>query len=205
MKSFDIDLATEIAKETAATFCLLEFQFAATYRYTDRDISLYHGGHKYSSINFRLGNFVSAANMSIDRMTIDIDNAGLIFSAILLGEDVRNKTVIQSFGCLNADNKIIAVAEFFRGVLSDWDIAEDKARVTIVNEFILWKKKTLRICSSTCPWGFKETECGYAGAETWCDQSYEHCLSLGNENNFGGHRFLPSIMEKEIWWGRTRK
>ena len=205
MRSFDVTLAAEIAKETAATFCFLEFQFAATYRYTDRDISLYSGGNKYSPLNFTLGNFVSAANMSIDRMTIDIDNTGLIFSAILLGEDVRNKTVIQSFGCLDADNKIIAVAEFFRGILSDWDISEDTARITVVNEFILWKKKTLRICQSTCPWGFKETECGYAGVETWCDQSYERCLALNNEDQFGGFRFLPSIMEKEIWWGRIRK
>ena len=204
MKSFDADLVAEILKEVASTFCLLEFRFTETYRYTDRDIPLYYGGEKYEPIGFSLGNFVSAANMSIDKMTIDIDNVLLEFSALLLGEDVRNKIVIQSFGCLDANNKIIAVAEFFRGILSDWEITEDKARITIVNEFILWRKETLRICQSSCPWGFKETECGYVGAETWCDQSYERCLALSNTDNFGGFRFLPSISEKEIWWGRTR-
>jgi hypothetical protein len=51
---------------------------------------------------------------------------------------------------------------------------------------------------------YEITECGYIGAETWCDQSYERCATLMNTANFGGERFLPALMEKEIWWGRSR-
>jgi len=47
-------------------------------------------------------------------------------------------------------------------------------------------------------------QCLYAGGETWCDRTYARCLVLGNTDNFGGFRWLPSIIDKEIWWGRLR-
>ncbi len=418
MRNFDADLVAELLEEVTSTFYLLEFQFDSTYRYTDRDVSVYYGGNKYEPLSFDFGNLVYAANMSVDRVTVDIDNVSLWLSAILLGEDVRNKTAILSFGCLyglpylsddsligywplnetsgtnapdesdnsndgtlvnmedadwvdgvvgkclsfdgvnkyvdcnnavnlavtgsmtigmwvnktsyvyygglickwyqnefdicaksaqeirilqgdgthedivfdsftwnndewyyftvvrdavnkklrlyvngvqsgaeksytrvvsssnrkvtigrrsegtaqafnglidevriydkalsvdevkalynNPSNKYLGVVDLFRGFVGDWEISELQARVTLVNEFILWKKKTLRTCSATCPWPFKDaTYCKYAGAESWCDQSYNRCLALGNSANFGGFRFLPAIAERQIWWGRV--
>jgi hypothetical protein len=50
---------------------------------------------------------------------------------------------------------------------------------------------------------YEVTECAYIGGSLWCDQSYERCVSLDNDENFGGFRFLPSLMEKDIWWGRV--
>lgn len=49
---------------------------------------------------------------------------------------------------------------------------------------------------------YKTTECSYIGAGTWCDQSYERCLALGNNANYGGMRFAPAMQEKQVWWGR---
>ena len=31
---------------------------------------------------------------------------------------------------------------------------------------------------------FKSQWCGYSGSETWCDQSYQRCKFLNNEDNF---------------------
>jgi phage-related protein len=58
---------------------------------------------------------------------------------------------------------------------------------------------------SSCPWVFKGTECAYSGGESTCDQTYERCRFLSNTDNFGGDRFINSLMQKEIWWGRTQK
>jgi len=156
-------------------------------------------------------------------VSIDFDNVGLTMSAILLGEDVRNKTAKLSFGCYGTmgmvwdsgiewdaeiqwleGTTIIGVVDLFQGIISDWNLSETMAQMTIVNEFILWKKKTLRIAQAACPWDFKGTECTYSGGETWCDKSYERCTALSNTDNFGGFRFLPSIAEKSIWWGRVQ-
>lgn len=44
--------------------------------------------------------------------------------------------------------------------------------------------------------------CRYAGAETWCDKSYERCLALSNTLHFMGMRWIPGLQGKEIWWGQ---
>jgi hypothetical protein len=105
-------------------------------------------------------------------------------------------------GTLTVDSKEIVTEKFMQGFIGGWELAEDnKATITIQNEFVLWSKKTLRTQSSSCPWVFKGVECTYAGQETWCDQSIVRCASIGNSNSFGGFRYLPSITGTEIKWG----
>ena len=100
----------------------------------------------------------------------------------------------------------VETQEIIRGFIGGWELFDDtKAKVTITNELILWNKRSLRTAQSSCPWIFKggtdNPECGYSGLETQCDQSWENCKDLGNDENFGGNRFLPALMEKKIWWG----
>ena len=134
----------------------------------------------------------------------EIGNVDLQMSAVFLIEDIMNKWGILRIGFLDSDNTIIDQPfEVFRGLVSTWKLSEPKASITLVNEFILWNKKTLRKHQSACRWPFKGTECKYAGAETWCDQSHARCLALSNQDNFGGDRWLPDLMEKEIYWGKT--
>lgn len=223
MRNIDGAILDEIKKEVTSTFFLLELNLTEDHYYTDRDHNIYYGGHNYLATGFEFSNIVYAANMTVDKVTVDIDNTGLAFSALLLGEDIRNKTAKLSFGCYGEEGTlwdsevawdsevqwlqrqvILGTVDLFRGILSDWQLSELKASITFVNEFVLWKKKTLRIAQASCPWTFKETECSYSGVESWCDQSYERCQALGNTDNFGGFRFLPSIMEKELWWGRVQ-
>ena len=35
----------------------------------------------------------------------------------------------------------------------------------------------------------------------WCDQSYKRCHDLGNEDNFGGFRYLPYLLNRTFKWG----
>jgi len=42
------------------------------------------------------------------------------------------------------------------------------------------------------------------GAADWCDRTYTKCVTLSNTTNYGGFRWLPSIVDREIWWGRVR-
>jgi hypothetical protein len=99
------------------------------------------------------------------------------------------------------------IQEWFYGIARGWKIEGDsKVSISVVNEFARWNERTLRPQSSSCAWAFKQAggECGYVGSGTWCDQSYERCKGLGNQLNFGGDRFLPAVVEKELWWGRER-
>jgi hypothetical protein len=50
---------------------------------------------------------------------------------------------------------------------------------------------------------YMEGTCKYAGAETWCDRSWDRCYALSNTINFGGFRYLPGIIGRQINWGQA--
>jgi len=206
MRNFDADISAELEKENFRFFFLLELQLASTYRFNDIDINIYHGGNLFSPRTFSFNSLSGSANLSVESFDIDIDDTDQVMSALLLGEDVRNKIAILYFGVIETTAPTeMHIQEYIRGIVGGWELEGDgNCRINITNEMVLWNKKCLRPQSSSCPWTFKGTECTYAGAETWCDQSYERCTTLSNSNQFGGERFMPSIIEKEIWWGRQR-
>ena len=204
MRDLSALIEAALASEEGKMFWFLELQFSVTFRYTDCDIDLWIEANKFETMPFQIGVISYSAKSSVDKVNIEIGNVDLQMSAVFLNEDIMNKWGVLQIGFLDSDNTIIGQPfEVFRGLVSTWKLSEPKASITLVNEFILWNKKTLRKHQSACRWPFKGTECKYAGAETWCDQGYARCLALNNEDNFGGDRWLPDLMEKEIYWGKT--
>lgn len=160
--------------------------------------------NKFETMPFSIENINYTTAASVDNVTINIENVDLQMSAIFLNEDIMNKWGILSLIFLDENNKVIdQPIEVFRGLVSTWKLSESKASMTLVNEFIFWNKKTLRDHKPSCGWAFKGVECTYTGGETWCDKSYARCTALGNTDNYEGCRWLPALMETEIYWGRT--
>ncbi len=232
MRILQSDISAEFAKEYLRHFFMVQFNFSSTVRYNDTEESIYDGSSNlFTARSFKFTDIAASSGLSVSQLDIEIDDTDQVISSVLLGEDVRNKTVNLYIGVVSQTDMSGAVweagvewdagamwagdytkteiltQEFFRGIVSGWTLLDDnKAKITVKNELVLWVKKSLRTQSSSCPWTFKGTECGYSGPETWCDQSYDRCSSgwLNNAVNFGGFRFLPSIMERELWWGRTQ-
>lgn len=214
MKIFDADIAAELSKENLKPFFMLELQLSTTHRWNDIDIDIIDDlGNKFTPRSFDFGSIVGSSGMSVESIDMEVDDTDSAVSAIVLGEDVRNKTATVYFGviippCTAVPSGGIKTQELLRGVIGGWELYEDgKAKITVTSEMVLWNKKSLRPQSSSCPWAFKGAsgECGYSGAETLCDQSYDRCLELANTDNYGGDRFLPAIVAREIWWGRVSK
>ena len=106
---------------------------------------------------------------------------------------------------LTTSFKLTTPAEIvlFEGILDGWSISENKLNISVTNILSRWAQRTLSTHSSSCRWKkFKGTECGYTGGEAWCDRTHARCQALGNEAHYGGFPWLPSIVGKEIWWGR---
>lgn len=209
MKSFDSNLAAEIAKEAARSFFLIELVFSSTYRYADADIAIWAdtGGtaYKFDPFPFQIENIDYTGDLGIDNLTVSLSTVDLTMVSAVLNEDVSHKTVNIYFCCTDSIGVPIATEKIFIGVLTAWEMSNEELRITVANELIHWQKKTLRTCQASCRWVFKGTECGYSGSETWCDKSYDRCTALDRSDYFGGFRFLPAIMDREIWWGRTPK
>lgn len=207
MKTWDATLILEIAKTAASSHLLVECVFSSTYRYCDADIPVWadtgSAVYEFQPHPVQVENIDQSGDLAVDKVTLAFSAVDLTLVSVVLGEDVSHKTVNVYFTCLDSIGKPIATEKIFSGVVTEWELTEQDLTVVLANELIAWQKKTLRTHSASCPWVFKGSECTYAGAETWCDKSYERCKQLSNSANYGGFPFLPSIKDKKIWWGRS--
>lgn len=210
MRDLGVLTRAALQSETGKFFWFIEMEFDQTHRYTDCDIDLYattvSGGglNKFEAMPFNFDSIKYTAKSSVDKLKIDIQNTNLLCSAITLNEDIRNKWVTVWVAFIDEDNKIIETPfETFKGLVDTWALNEGVGSITLVNEFVFWNKKVMRKHSSSCPWVFKGTECGYSGPVQDCDRSYSKCRTLVNTDNFGGFRWLSVLSERDIYWGRA--
>ena len=201
MRSLNSSVVTALAAETARAFWLLEMQFTSTYYYTNADIDIVSGGNRYSKLAFEVSDIHQSVDFSIDRLTVTMQAVDLVINAVVLNEDIANDPVILSYILLDADHQEIGAPQYFAGFVLSWDLIEKRFSMSLGNEFMLWRKRTLRLPTDSCPWVFKGTECTYAGGETWCDQSVERCKALSNFDDFGGRRYILSLEDKKVYWG----
>lgn len=204
MKTISTAINAQLEAEQFQYFYTVELRLTGTtLYYTDCDRPVHYNNIRYYPAPLGFADIAYAAALSVDQVTVEMGNADLTLSAYLLGEDARNKTIIISFGVMDSTGTVVGLTGLFRGIIGEWDLTEDRATIRALNELVLWRKRPLRSASATCPWVFKGTECAYAGAGSWCDQSYSRCAGLNNQAHFGGFRFLPALMEKQVWWGRV--
>ncbi len=157
---------------------------------------------KYEHFDMTVDGIESSADRAVDTVTLSFANASRQFAAVVMNEEIRHRRAVASFVCRDANNRIIVGPRvLYKGLISTWEMTETRIDIPVVSLFALWHRKTLRKAQVNCNWPFKGTECTYSGAETWCDQSYERCVVLSNQINFSESRFLPSLTEKDIWWG----
>ncbi|MEG6551908.1 hypothetical protein V6C53_16890 [Desulfocurvibacter africanus] len=94
----------------------------------------------------------------------------------------------------------------FGGEIDSWELSEGSISCEVLNRYSRWDQKTLRVQAASCPWRFGSPECGHVvqPGEN-CFKTHKECVGFGNVASFGGFRWLPSLDNKEITWGRTSK
>ncbi len=206
MRIIPVAMTDELEKEALTDLILVRFDTTTPIYGTSLDIDIYHEGNKYSPIGIRKGELQIATALTVDRFYIELDNADLRISSIMLQDDPRNKMCYLKYGVLLEDYSI-SVATFFTGFIENVtkDSQANTVRIDVVNQLTFWNQTSLRKAQASCPWVFKGTFCQYTGSEVRCDKSYDRCLEYGNTINFGGCRFLPALAEKKIWWGKIPK
>jgi hypothetical protein len=205
MKDFDNSLLTQVQSDEAISFWLVEMEIddSTTVYYTTLDIDLVWDGQTWQTSEFAVNPVSYNGDLSVDKIQLKFSNVELAMSSLLLNNSVQSRPCTIYLGVL--DNYVPLAEAVFNGLVSEWTLDETEAKIEIASELVFWNKKTLRESGSLCPWVFKGTECTYSGGMTDCNKTYRRCLNLNNQNYFGGFRFLPSIEEKEIWWGQSQK
>ena len=161
----------------------------------------------YTPLGFKFANIRYSINNIVDKVDIEIDNLDQVQTAVFVGGTPQGSDVILSLVVLDADLKIVngSAVTLFEGEIDTWNLNERRLSVTVTSIFYNWGQRTLSKHSPSCRWkAFKSTECDYVGAADWCDRTYTKCATLSNTTNYGGFRWLPSIVDREIWWGRVQ-
>lgn len=211
MRTINQSILDELAAQELRPFILIHMDIDGTdYRYTDCDVALVSGGNRFDPHPFSLEPVRYSIGHVVDLAKCSFSNLGDTFTAEFVGGDPRGSDVTFQFVALDADYQIIVGAlTFFMGEIDGWSLDEEALPIIVSNQFSQWSQRTLSRQSASCRWKkFKgddaDSPCMYAGGESWCDRTYARCTALSNTANFGGQRWLPSIMDREIWWGRTQ-
>ena len=207
MRTLNASILEQLQAEELRPFYLLSWTIdGTTLRYTDCDVPIYLTNN-YAPLGFKFANIRYSINSIVDRVDLEVDNLDQAQTTIFVGGTPQGSAVVLSLVVLDSDLKIVnsSAVTLFEGEIDTWTLNERKLSVTVTSIFYNWSQRTLAKHSPSCRWkAFKSTECDYAGGSTWCDRTYARCISLANTTNYGGFRWLPSIVDKEIWWGRVQ-
>lgn len=207
-RSFSTQILDELQSEQFKPFHLLHLTIDGTdYYYTDCDIPLYYDSQRWEPRGFTFRPIKYSMSDLVDSADIDMDNIDSVMTSLFVGGTPQGDDVVLKMVVLDSSNNPVAgsAVTYFEGTIDSWTLNESKLTINVTSQFYTWNQKTLSTHSPSCRWkSFGGTDCGYSGGSTWCDRTYKRCVALGNSTNFGGFRFLPKIVDAEIWWGREQ-
>lgn len=207
MRDIPAGILTALMGKELRPFLLFEMTISeVAYRYTDCDVPIAFNENLYMPRGLRHEPINYSSQRIVDKTSVEIDNLNDELTPAFGSGAARGSEAILRAVVLDDDYHVISDAAviFFEGEIDDWNRDEKRIQMSLVSLFIRWTQKTLTRHGASCRVKkFKGTQCGYAGASTWCDRTYARCEDLHNEDNFRGFRWLPSITDKDIWWGRS--
>jgi len=206
-RPIDADILTKLESKQFRPFYLLHMDIdSVDYRYTDCDVPIVHDTNVYTHRGFRFQSATYSAGRIVDQVQIEIDNLDSVMTSVFVDGTPQDEDVLLMMVVVDDDGTLVEDTDpeiiIFDGQIDSWVLDEEKLKVTVTSALSKWSQKTLSKHPKSCRWKvFKGTECQYAGGETWCDRTYARCIALSNTANYGGFRFLPSLVDKAIWWG----
>jgi len=211
-RTYSTDIQAQLESKELRPFWLLSITISGTtYRYTDCDVPITltntytPRGFKFQPVKYSMGTI-------LDKFTFTIDNLDSAFSGLFAGSTPQGSAVTLEIVVLDSSYDIVdgSAITVFEGELDSWDLTESQLKATVTSMFHQWSQQTLSKHSPSCRWkvfnsstlGSSGVDCASTAGAAWCDRTWARCLSLNNSTNFGGFRFLPSLVDKEIWWGK---
>lgn len=210
MRTLPQNLITELsggANEANFLVYIIDMETTTPKYLTNADQKIYYEGKVYEAWGINFGGAEYSISPTVDKVNVELDNVDETFSQMLQTSEMRGKRFLMRLAALDQNMSVLGTVIHFDGILDVARAKKKSFKIDIYNHMILWKKKVpRRTHQPTCTWTFKDAvTCKYAGATTTCDKSWEECLSMGNSINFGGFRWLPSMADKQIWWGSVPK
>ena len=200
MKILDPAFLSEIESENYRPASLLDMDLPGYYfRVTDWDTRIGFEGNLYYPRGMRLGNVSYGDTNIVSTLSIRIDDVDRALYESLGEVGVGRYPIKLRMAVLSEDLQVMGSLVVFTGNMSQWDYSPGSLRMTVASIFEQWGRVTTSKFSGSCRWKvFKGSECQYVGSEAQCDRTYTTCEEYGNAVNFGGFKWLPSMVNKRI-------
>lgn len=135
----------------------------------------------------------------VDNVTLELNDVELkIFERFEYLAPREPQRITIAAVTLTMEGAFIGSTIIWDGFVSGWTHSKGIMKVKAVSVFDRWSNLTTSKFTHSCRWKkFKGIECGYSGAETSCDRSYDTCNDIySNKDNFGGFRWIMSSKSK---------
>jgi hypothetical protein len=170
--------------------------------FTTWSTSIYYGSTLYIPRGMELSGIPTSAGEVVTRATISFDDVDRALKATVNehGTKKDDSVIIKAASLTNLGKVDGTPFVLFSGYVDNWDGDPRSLNLEGVSKVSQqWNRATTAKFSPSCRWKeFKGVECQFVGTEEECDRSYDKCISLGNEINFGGQRFVPSLVNRRI-------
>lgn len=166
---------------------------------TDWASPLYYQGDIYYPRGMRRGPIRSGSSNVVDSFSFELDDVNREAFKEISEKNPAGISYSQHLIVMDRDQQILSGTTIYTGFLDSWDYTPSTMKITIVSIFVQWNRETTKYFSSSCRWQlFKGIECKYDGQAIVCDRSYGQCKSYSNSDNFGGFRWLPTLVDKRL-------
>jgi len=215
LRTISATIVSQLQAEELRPFYLLSINIDGTvYYYTDCDVPI-KLTHVYVPLGFTFNAVDYSLENIVDSVTIEIDNVDQVQTVLFVGGTPQGGALILSQVVLDSSYNIAGgtSVKLFEGEIDSWGLDGQRLKITATSIFHQWSQNTFSKHSASCRWkvfnsstlGTSGVDCASTAGSTWCDRTYTRCSILNNTSNFGGFRWLPSIVNKDIWWGRIPK
>jgi len=131
----------------------------------------------------------------VDVLKIQISNISREIQSYLETYDLRGKrvSVTTVFANLLDDPTTFRQDTYY---IDSYGANVETVEFNCTSKFDLMKTElpARKFWRNYCGWKFKSVQCGYAGAETHCNKTFQRCGELNNKTRFGGFPSIPSRM-----------
>lgn len=180
--------------------------------FTSWSRSIYYLNSLYLSRGMNLNNIPASTSTISNKTTIDFDDTDRalysVFGDYDAGEYPVEITIISiveeavdevTRKAIEERNGVLAVFNAFDGLVDNWSYQPGIIKITFADLFAQWARVTMSEFSTSCRWVvFKGLRCKYLGAATECNRTFTECATYGNEKNFGGFRWVASMINKKL-------
>jgi len=167
--------------------------------FTNYDADIVYDGITYTAFPIYHEDIGENSSGQIEIVRIHVGNVSRLIQAYLETYDLRRKkfSIKQVFTNQLADTDAYLEEIFY---IDSYSADQNEVVFSLSSKLdILNVNLPLgRYPRNHCPWKFKGNECGYSGAETSCDKTFDTCRKImGNQTRYGG---FPSIPPSKIFF-----